>query len=40
MIRIISLNRLIEGGAAMLAADRRNHHNARCGAIIARPFEM
>ena len=36
--RRISLKRLIEGGAAMLAALRRNHHSARWGASRASPF--
>ncbi len=40
MMRRISLNRLIEGGAAILAALRRNHHRAIYGEIMARPFVM
>lgn len=40
MIRRISLNRLIEGGAAIFAADRRNHQRAIYGNTIARPLEM
>lgn len=39
-IRIISLNRLIEGGAAIFAAQRRNHHRAIYGEIIASPLEI
>jgi hypothetical protein len=40
MIRRISLNRLIEGGAAILAALNRNHQRAIYGEIIASPFVM
>lgn len=40
MISRISLNRLIEGGAAMFAAERRNHHRAIYGNTIASPLEI
>jgi hypothetical protein len=38
MISIISLSKLIEGGAAMLAQSKRNHHIDRRGAEIRRPL--
>lgn len=36
--RRISLIRLIEGGAAMLAEIRMNHHSDRAGKTFSRPF--
>ena len=39
-IRIISLRRLMEGGAAMFAAHRRNHQRAMWGEIIISPLEI
>lgn len=40
IMRRISLKRLMEGGAAIFAAERRNHHRAMYGKIIARPLEI
>lgn len=40
VISIISLKRLIEGGAAMLVAERINHHIAIRGKMFNRPFVM
>lgn len=37
-INIISLSKLIEGGAAMLAAVNKNHHIVRVGTIVKIPF--
>lgn len=37
VIRVISANRLINGGAAMLAAIIKNHHIAIVGEIISNP---
>ena len=36
--RIISLIRLIEGGAAIFQAVNRNHHIAKSGLIVIMPF--
>lgn len=36
---MISLRRLIEGGAAILAAERRNHKNDSGGARVRRPLD-
>ena len=38
MISIISLSRLIDGGAAMFAAVNKNHHIVIIGLIVMRPF--
>jgi len=38
VISIISLSRLIDGGAAMLAAVNKNHHMVIVGAIDISPF--
>jgi hypothetical protein len=38
VINIISLNRLSDGGAAMLAAANKNHHMASVGSIFISPF--
>lgn len=38
VISIISLNKLIEGGAAILAAVNRNHHIVIIGATTINPF--
>ena len=38
VINIISLNRLILGGAAMLIARKINHHSDRVGEIMRIPF--
>jgi hypothetical protein len=38
VISIISLSRLIEGGAAMLAAANRNHHIDMVGRNVSMPF--
>lgn len=35
---IISLSKLIEGGAAIFHAENRNHHIDRFGTIIRMPF--
>lgn len=35
---MISLSRLIEGGAAMFHAENKNHHIDRLGTIIKIPF--
>lgn len=40
MSRRISLKRLMVGGAAMLVMERRNHHRAMNGEIMASPLEM
>lgn len=37
-IKIISLIRLIDGGAAMFHAVNRNHHIVRVGQIVISPF--
>lgn len=37
VINIISLRRLIVGGAAMFAHEKRNHHNDKIGAVIRIP---
>jgi len=37
-ISIISLSRLIEGGAAILEAANRNHHIVIIGALVIRPL--
>lgn len=37
VISVISANRLIKGGAAMLAAIIKNHHMAIVGEIISSP---
>lgn len=37
MINRISLNRLIEGGAAILALTNKNHHIDRIGKLIRMP---
>lgn len=39
VIRRISLNKFNEGGAAIFAADKTNHHIASAGNINIRPFE-
>jgi hypothetical protein len=38
VINIISLIRLIEGGAAMFVAVNRNHHRVKVGASTIIPF--
>ena len=38
VIKIISLRRLIDGGAAILAAVNINHHIVIIGLIVIRPF--
>jgi len=38
VIKVISLNRLIDGGAAILAAVNRNHHIVIVGLIVINPF--
>lgn len=35
---MISLNRLIDGGAAMFAAANRNHHIVIVGAMVIKPL--
>jgi hypothetical protein len=37
-ISMISLNRLIEGGAAMFAPINKNHSRVRLGEVIRRPL--
>lgn len=37
-IKIISLIKLIDGGAAMFHAVNRNHHIVRVGQIVISPF--
>jgi hypothetical protein len=37
-INIISLSRLIDGGAAILALINRNHRSVRFGAVINNPL--
>lgn len=37
-INIISLSRLIDGGAAIFAPINRNHSKVKLGVIINRPF--
>jgi hypothetical protein len=37
-INIISLSKLIDGGAAMLALIRRNQRSVRLGAVVKRPL--
>jgi hypothetical protein len=39
VINIISLRRLIDGGAAILAAVNRNHHRDIIGAIVISPLD-
>jgi hypothetical protein len=38
VIKVISLNKLIEGGAAILAAVNRNHHIVIIGLITINPL--
>lgn len=38
VINVISLRRLIDGGAAILAAVNRNHHIVIIGLIVIRPL--
>lgn len=38
VIRVISLRRLIDGGAAIFAAVNKNHHIVMIGLIVIRPF--
>ena len=38
VINIISLNRLIDGGAAMLAAVNKNHHMVIIGLMVINPL--
>lgn len=38
VIKVISLSRLIEGGAAIFAAVKRNHHIDIVGLIVISPF--
>ena len=38
VIKVISLRRLIDGGAAMFAAVNRNHHIVIIGLIVIRPL--
>jgi hypothetical protein len=38
VINIISLNRLSDGGAAILAAANKNHHMDNVGSIFINPF--
>lgn len=39
IISIISLKRLMEGGAAIFAAARRNHHRAIYGERVDKPLD-
>jgi hypothetical protein len=38
VIKVISLNRLIDGGAAIFAAVNKNHHIVIIGLIVINPF--
>lgn len=38
VIKIISLSKLIEGGAAIFAAVNRNHHRVIIGLIVINPL--
>lgn len=38
VIKVISLSKLIDGGAAMLAAVNKNHHMVIVGLIVIKPL--